>query len=76
MISYCRKKLWKTISLQKVSAKVDPGGKERYDSVYAGLLCCQKTVIMCLYMTGQDHLLNRRMIERGYVWSAGTGASV
>ena len=39
---YCQKEIVEHYGFQKVS-HVIAGGKERYDSVYAGLLCCQDT---------------------------------
>ena len=42
MISYCEQEIVKKYGFSKVR-KVTAGGKERYDSVYAGLLCCQDT---------------------------------
>ena len=40
MISYCEQEIVKKYGFSKVR-KVTAGGKERYDSVYAGLLCCE-----------------------------------
>ena len=40
MISYCEKEIVEKYGFFKV-CRVTAGGKERYDSVYAGLLCCQ-----------------------------------
>ena len=37
-VSYCKEEIVKKYGFTKVTAVI-PGGKERYDSVYAGLLC-------------------------------------
>ena len=47
-ISYCKEEIVQKYGFTKVSAVI-PGGKERYDSVYAGLCECVR------YMTGKSH---------------------
>ena len=59
MISYCEQEIVKKYGFSKVR-KVTAGGKERYDSVYAGLLCCQ---ITCTFTTVQDRLLQKRWFK-------------
>ena len=61
MISYCEQEIVKKYGFSKVR-KVTAGGKERYDSVYAGLLCCQ-IQITCIFMTVQDHLSQKRWFK-------------
>ena len=41
-ISYCKEEIVQKYGFTKVSAVI-PGGKERYDSVYQGLLACTDT---------------------------------
>ena len=55
MISYCKKEIVERYNFTKVT-KVIAGGKERYDSVYAGTYLPARTVIMFLYMMEQDRL--------------------
>ena len=58
MISYCKREIVERYQLTKVSAVI-AGGKERYDSVYKGLLACEECKYV-LFMMGQDRLLPRR----------------
>ena len=41
------------------------GGKERYDSVYAGLLCCQDTDYVYIH-DGARPFITEEMVQRGY----------
>lgn len=41
-VDYCQKKIVEKYGFRKVE-KIVVGGKERYDSVYAGLLACGET---------------------------------
>ena len=45
--------------------KVTAGGKERYDSVYAGLLCCQDTDYVYIH-DGARPFITEEMVQRGY----------
>ena len=49
MISYCKREIVERYQLTKVSAVI-AGGKERYDSVYKGLLACEE----CKYVFIHD----------------------
>ena len=64
MISYCQSEIVEKYGFTKV-CKVTAGGKERYDSVYAGLLCCQDTDYVCIH-DGARPFVTEEMIQRGY----------
>ena len=55
--------------------KVTAGGKERYDSVYAGLLCCQDTDYVYIH-DGARPFVTEEMIQRGYEAVKRTNACV
>ena len=64
MISYCEQEIVKKYGFSKVR-KVTAGGKERYDSVYAGLLCCQDTDYVYIN-DGARPFITEEMVQRGY----------
>lgn len=64
MISYCEQEIVKKYGFSKVH-KVTAGGKERYDSVYAGLLCCQDTDYVYIH-DGARPFITEEMVQRGY----------
>ena len=64
MISYCEQEIVKKYGFSKVR-KVTAGGKERYDSVYAGLLCCQDTDYVYIH-DGARPFITEEMVQRGY----------
>ena len=74
MISYCQKEIVEKYGFTKVS-KVTAGGKERYDSVYAGLLCCQDTDYVYIH-DGARPFVTEEMIQRGYEAVKRTNACV
>ena len=74
MISYCEKEIVEKYKFTKVS-RVTAGGKERYDSVYAGLLCCENTDYVYIH-DGARPFIAEDMIRRGYEAVKRTGACV
>lgn len=73
-IDYCREKIVKFYSFDKVE-KVVEGGKERYDSVYAGLRAC-KNCSYVLVHDGARPFLNSEMIKRAVQSAKSDGACV
>ena len=74
MISYCQSEIVEKYGFTKV-CKVTAGGKERYDSVYAGLLCCQDTDYVYIH-DGARPFVTEEMIQRGYEAVKKTNACV
>lgn len=74
MISYCEKEIVEKYGFFKV-CRVTAGGKERYDSVYAGLLCCQDTDYVYIH-DGARPFLTEEMVQRGYEAVKRTSACV
>ena len=74
MISYCEQEIVKKYGFSKVR-KVTAGGKERYDSVYAGLLCCQDTDYVYI-PDGARPFITEEMVQRGYEAVKRTNACV
>ena len=74
MISYCEQEIVKKYGISKVR-KVTAGGKERYDSVYAGLLCCQDTDYVYIH-DGARPFITEEMVQRGYEAVKRTNACV
>lgn len=62
-ISYCQKEIIDKYSLSKVK-KVTAGGKERYDSVYEGLLACTDTQYVMIH-DGARPFVTQEILERG-----------
>ena len=74
MISYCEQEIVKKYGFSKVR-KVTAGGKERYYSVYAGLLCCQDTDYVYIH-DGARPFITEEMVLRGYEAVKRTNACV
>ena len=64
MISYCKREIVERYQLTKVSAVI-AGGKERYDSVYKGLLACEECKYVFIH-DGARMFVDEAMLERGY----------
>ena len=73
-VSYCKEEIVKKYGFSKVR-KVTAGGKERYDSVYAGLLCCQDTDYVYIH-DGARPFITEEMVQRGYEAVKRTNACV
>lgn len=63
-VEYCLEKIVKKYAFSKVS-QVVAGGKERYDSVYAGLLACAECAYVFIH-DGARPFLTEEMIVRGF----------
>lgn len=74
MISYCREEIVENYGLTKVR-KVIPGGKERYDSVYQGLLACEDTELVLIH-DGARPFITEEILKRGMEGVQETGACV
>ncbi|WP_373218051.1 2-C-methyl-D-erythritol 4-phosphate cytidylyltransferase [Ruminococcus sp. 5_1_39BFAA] len=73
-ISYCEKEIVEKYGFAKVK-KVIAGGKERYDSVYAGLLACENTDYVFIH-DGARPFITEEILERGLAAVRETGACV
>ena len=74
MISYCKREIVERYQLTKVSAVI-AGGKERYDSVYKGLLACEECKYVFIH-DGARPFVDDAMIERAYSCVEETNACV
>ena len=74
MISYCEKEIVEKYGFGKVTRIVE-GGKERYDSVYAGLKACKDPDFVFIH-DGARPFITVEMVERGYQAVMKTGACV
>ena len=74
MISYCKNEIVDRYSFTKVS-NVIAGGKERYDSVYAGLCACKDCRYVLIH-DGARPFITEEIIERGLEKVKETGACV
>ena len=74
VISYCKEEIVKKYGLTKVT-QVIAGGKERYDSVYAGLLACQNTDYVFIH-DGARPFITEEILQRGLDAVRETGACV
>lgn len=74
-LSYCKKEIVEKYGFSKVSGIV-PGGKERYDSVYAGLLACREDTEYVFIHDGARPFLSEEILERGLAAARETGACV
>ena len=72
MISYCKKEIVERYNFTKVT-KVIAGGKERYDSVYQGLLACEDCDYVFIH-DGARPFVTEAMLERGVFGVQETGA--
>ena len=74
MISYCKEEIVSRYSFTKVS-RVIAGGKERYDSVYQGLLACTDCAYVFIH-DGARPFITEEILERGLSGVKETGACV
>ena len=74
MISYCKNEIVDHYSFTKVS-NVIAGGKERYDSVYQGLLACAGTDYVFIH-DGARPFITEEILKRGLSGVRETGACV
>lgn len=74
MISYCKKEIIEHYGFTKVTAVV-AGGKERYDSVYKGLLACRDCEYVFIH-DGARPFITEEILERGMFGVRETGACV
>lgn len=75
MISYCKEEIVDKYGFSKVS-EITAGGKERYDSVYAGLLACEEDTDYVFIHDGARPFITAEIIERGLASVMETGACV
>ena len=73
-ISYCKEEIVQKYGFTKVSAVI-PGGKERYDSVYAGLCECRDCEYV-LIRDGARPFVTEEILKRGLQKVKETGACV
>ena len=73
-ISYCKEEIVQKYGFTKVSAVI-PGGKERYDSVYAGLCECGDCEYVLIH-DGARPFITEEILERGMFGVQETGACV
>ena len=73
-LSYCEEEIVKKYGFTKVSAVI-PGGKERYDSVYAGQCACEDCSYVLIH-DGARPFITEEMLERGLQKVKETGACV
>ena len=73
-VDYCQKKIVEKYGFRKVE-KIVVGGKERYDSVYAGLLACGETDYVYIH-DGIRPFITREILERALDGARETGACV
>lgn len=73
-LSYCKEEIVKKFGFSKVK-KVTVGGKERYDSVYAGLCACDNTDYVLIH-DGARPFVTEEILERTCLSVKETGACV
>lgn len=73
-VSYCREMIVERYGFSKVN-KIVPGGKERYDSVYAGLLACENCDYVFIH-DGARPFIEEEILQRGWNGVRKTGACV
>ena len=73
-LSYCKEEIVKRFGFSKVK-KVTAGGKERYDSVYAGLCACDNTDYVLIH-DGARPFVTEEILERTCFVVKETGACV
>ena len=73
-LSYCKEEIVKRFGFSKVK-KVTAGGKERYDSVYAGLCACDNTYYVLIH-DGARPFVTEEILERTCFAVKETGACV
>lgn len=73
-IEYCRKEIVEKYNFKKVG-KITAGGKERYDSVYAGLLACKDADYVFIH-DGARPFIDTQILERAFQAVKECGACV
>ena len=73
-LSYCRSEIVDRYGFTKVS-RIIRGGKERYDSVYAGLLACEDADYVLIH-DGARPFITEEILQRGMEGVKETGACV
>lgn len=73
-VVFCKEKIVKKYGFSKVS-RVIPGGKERYDSVYEGLLACGQSDYVLIH-DGARPFITDEILTRGLKGARVTGACV
>ena len=73
-VAFCKEEIVEKYGLTKVT-KVIPGGKERYDSVYEGLLACENSDFVLIH-DGARPFNTQEILERGMNGARETGACV
>lgn len=73
-LAYCKKEIVEKFGFTKVT-KVEAGGKERYDSVYAGLCACDNPDYVLIH-DGARPFITEEMVERTCLAVKKTGACV
>ena len=73
-VPFCNEEIVEKYGLTKVT-KVIPGGKERYDSVYEGLLSCENSDFVLIH-DGARPFITEEIIRRGIQGVEKTGACV
>ena len=74
VLSYCKKEIVEKYGFTKV-ARVIAGGKERYDSVFEGLLACEGTDYVMIH-DGARPFISEEILQRGMEGVLETGACV
>lgn len=74
VISYCKSEIVEKYGFTKVTGIV-AGGKERYDSVYAGLLACENCDYVLIH-DGARPFITEEILKRGLDGVQDTGACV
>lgn len=73
-VAFCKEEIVEKYGITKVK-KVIPGGKERYDSVYEGLLSCENSDFVLIH-DGARPFITQEILERGMTGVRETGACV
>lgn len=73
-VSYCKKEIVDKYGFTKIK-RVIAGGKERYDSVYQGLLACEDSEYVLIH-DGARPFITQEILERGMEGVKETGACV
>ena len=71
-VLYCQKEIVDKYGFTKIT-KIIPGGKERYDSVYQGLLACENSDYVLIH-DGARPFITEEILERGLTGAEETGA--
>lgn len=73
-VDYCKEEIVNKYGFTKIKSVI-AGGKERYDSVYQGLLACEDTEYVLIH-DGARPFITREILERGMEGVKETGACV